>query len=226
MRSVRPFRTLPLLAVLGPISAHAAPVFTGDVPADFIDPLTQSLVDPSGIDVGLAPVFPPGTISGNDMAQLRLFYDPATDILYVGIDTYGIALDVDGDGDPGNASPELQSLSGLDLPDMGGTESFTVSFDIDEDGLYDVNVGVPTNDDITAFQITTFSGNPAAPAFAFGADLSATNPATLYNQGPDAAHRPHQVGLQHRRPVVVAQFEDRADNYGGGVGDKEVGRRA
>jgi hypothetical protein len=79
--------------------------FTGDVPTDFTGPGVLIIPDPSGIgDVGRPLNARPGIVSGWDMVDLRLAYDAAADTLYVGINTYGIAGDADGDGNPGGTS--------------------------------------------------------------------------------------------------------------------------
>ena len=150
----------------------AAPIFTGFAPGDFTDPATVTVTDPSGNDVGM-PLPLAGRISGNDMEDLRLYYDPFSDILYVGINTYTIAGDVDDDGDAGFTGPELVSLGGVDLPLFGGSESFVVLFDVDEDGVYDVVAGVSGNTDCDGYSVAEFSGSPLTPAFAFGAVLPA-----------------------------------------------------
>jgi choice-of-anchor A domain-containing protein len=157
-------------------SAHAAPpVLTCDVDADFTDPDTQILTDPGAIDVGLPLAFPFGTISGNDASEIRFYYDAPTDRLYIGINAYMIATDVDGDGDPDNTGGILAGLGGLDEALVGGTESFAVFFDVDQDGIFDVIAGVPAGADISGFTVANFSpfGSPFAPAFAFDTPLPA-----------------------------------------------------
>ena len=72
--------------------------FTGNVESDFTDAFTVTVADPFGADVGMPGVYPPGTISGNDIKDVRFYYDSSTDILYVGLNTYTIAGDVDSDG--------------------------------------------------------------------------------------------------------------------------------
>lgn len=151
--------------------ANSAPSFTGDVSTDFTDSLTEVVPDPGLIDVGVPTLFPPGTISGNDMADARFYLDHGTDTLYVGLGMYSIAGDVDGDGDPGGTSDVLASLGGVDLPDFAGTESFSVMFDIDQDGTFDVIAGVSGRTDTNHFSVNVFDGSPYAPAFAYGTAL-------------------------------------------------------
>lgn len=171
------------LLIASPAMA-APPTFTGDVESDFTGPGVFTFIDPYGVDVGLPEDAPPGTISGNDMTDFRLAYDPATDTMYVGINTYGIAGDVDGDGNPGGTSAWLAALIGSDLADFGGSESFAVYFDLDLDGTYDVIAGVSSSTNIAGFSVNLFSGSPFLPSSAFGAALPG-NTGTIFGS-PDA----------------------------------------
>ncbi|MGB6873472.1 MAG: hypothetical protein WBE46_04945 [Dehalococcoidia bacterium] len=175
------YSIMALVLVLGMALTLATPVgaatvtFTGNVTADFTGAGILTIPDPGGVgDVGLPtspPLPPPGTVSGWDMIDLRLTYDPGTDILYVGINTYGIAGDADGDGDPSVTSAWLAAKLGTDIANLGSTECIAIFFDLDKDGTYDVIAGVPAGEDISGFTVANFSGFPANPAFAFGADL-------------------------------------------------------
>ena len=162
-----------LLALCCGSVACASPVFTGDVEADFTGPGVVVIGDPTGIDVGMPGAAPPGAISGNDMKGVRLYYDSAADILYAGLDAYGIAGDVDGDGDAGSTSSWLRGLGGLDKPDFSDTESFALMLDLDEDGAFDVIAGVSARTDIPGYSVSAFTGSPFVPGFAFGAPLAA-----------------------------------------------------
>ena len=158
--------------VLGATPVFAQPIwFTGNVEADFVGPGVFLVADPPGVDVGIPVQFPAGTISGHDMEDLRISYDAIHDTLYVGFNTYRIGGDVDGDGDPSRTSAALAQIGGSDRPHFGGTESFTLGIDVDEDGDYDVIVGVPGTTDINGFTVAEFEGSPFAPAFAFGDPL-------------------------------------------------------
>lgn len=155
------------------LDAVAQPVFTGNAPADLAAdaPGVTVVVDPSGIDVGIPLGFPEGTISGNDLVDARVAYHGPSDTLFVALNTYGIAGDVDGDGDPGTASPRLAALGGTDFPDFGGVESFAILLDIDEDGTFDVIAGVDISTDLDGFGVFSFDGTPFAPAVSFGDPL-------------------------------------------------------
>lgn len=168
---------LALVLVLGTALALPMPIgaatvtFTGDVEADFTEPGILSIPDPGGVgDVGVPGDAPPGTISGWDMADLRLTYDAAFDTLYVGMNTYGIAGDADGNGDPGGTAEWLDADGGVDLPSLGSTECIAVYFDLDQDGTFDVIAGVPGTADISGFTVAVFTG-PTNPPLNFGTPL-------------------------------------------------------
>lgn len=165
-----------------PVGA-ATPTFTGNVTADFTGAGVLIITDPVG-DVGMPSGVPPGTISGWDMSDLRLTYNVATDTLYVGINTYGIAGDADGDGDPGGTSAWLAGRGGTDRPDLSGTERVCVFFDLDRNGTFDVIAGVPGGVDVTGFTVATFSGDQYNPLF--GTNL-ASNKGTYYANPSPAA---------------------------------------
>jgi hypothetical protein len=160
--------------ILGSLPVTAQPTFTGDVEADFVGPGVLIIPDPSGVgDVGLPLNAPPGTVSGWDMVDLRLAYDAGSDTLYVGINTYGIAGDADGDGNPGGTSTWLAKNQGTDNANLGSIETIAVYFDLNQDGTFDVIAGVSGFTDVTGFTVANFSGNPFSPGFAFGTALPA-----------------------------------------------------
>ena len=43
-----------------------------------------------------------GLVSGWNIKDIRLDYNAATDTMYVGVNTYGVAGNVDGNGTPGS----------------------------------------------------------------------------------------------------------------------------
>ncbi|MEZ4265647.1 MAG: MopE-related protein [Myxococcota bacterium] len=131
-----------------------------------------------------------GLVSGWDMRGIRLYHDPITDVLYVGLDTFGIAGDADGDGAEGGTSAWLAASLGLDLPQFAETESAAVLFDFDGDGLFDVIAGVPGDGALGDFTVAEFAGVPSAPAFAFGAVL-VEQTMGAYTSGPTSASSPH-----------------------------------
>ena len=153
-------------------SAAAAPVFTGDASFDFVGPGAIEVRDGLAEDVGLpVPPFASTSVSGYDIRSLHLWWDEVTDELHVGIESFGVCLDADGDGDPDATSLELSAMLGVDEINGAATESVSVFFDLDEDGTYDVIVGVSGDDDFSTFGVYEFAGVPFAPPFAFGDEI-------------------------------------------------------
>jgi hypothetical protein len=162
------------------------PTFTGNAETDFpAVPGVLIIPDPGGqeIIVGGAP---PGTISGWDIKDLRLAYDNVNDILYVGVNSYGIVGDADGDGDPGHETWG----GGTDWPDLESTETVAVYFDLDMVGPFsmstswDVIVGVGSDMIFSDFGIynTLTSSNPSSN---FGTQITGHDGLTPTN--PSAA---------------------------------------
>lgn len=146
------------LAMLLPGAALAQSVtFTGDVDADF--PAAARFADSGVDDVGMPPSLQ-NFRSGWDLSDVALSYDAATDTLFVGFNAIGILGDSDGEGDPAFSNPGLLINGGVDRPNFEGTESFTLSFDLNNDGTTDVIAGLPIGEDINGFTVATFD-----PAF-------------------------------------------------------------
>ncbi|MCA9526191.1 MAG: hypothetical protein KC549_07815 [Myxococcales bacterium] len=190
MRRARWFG-LTAAALSGGVAQAQVVPFTGQVIQDFVNAVTEGVdraIDPNGRDLAL-PATLANRSSGYDIDEVRVSYDRELDILYVGIRAFGVAGDVDGDGRPGETSPELRALGGIDAPHFGPPESFAFMIDFDEDGIYDLIAGVPflgaidPNDlerngprpgDADGFQVSAFVGgvNAAlAPGAAFGAPV-------------------------------------------------------
>lgn len=132
------------LVVAGPPAITGRPPFTGNVPTDFnpagFNPLGNYIfpvVDNGGAEELNFVAGMKSYLSGYDMKQIVLFYDPLSDDLFIGMETFGIAGDADGDG-----NPDINSVSGVnDAKDFADYESVDVFFDFDPDRL-DPN-GVP-----------------------------------------------------------------------------------
>lgn len=184
----------------------AAPTFTGDAAADFTGPnvivLTDRAID--GIntpDVGLPRPYTDTDVSGFDIQALYMEYDPATDIMYVGIDCFVICGDADGDGDPDAPGDILGrpvadgGLGGEDVARFGAGESFGLLIDTDNDfdfdagtGDFDVVIGVNEAADLDAIGVFSYTddigfqllgdtwGDPLANTVTLFADPSADTP--------------------------------------------------
>lgn len=146
-------------------------IFTGDAEADFTGkPVffdNIGGVAPGLMDVPVPPQLctPDCPVSGWDINAVYFAYDINTDTLFVGIDFFGIAGDADGDGDPGGTSAGLAGLGGMDIADLGGTETIALQLDVNQDGRFDFVAGVPGGDPPTgaltecaAFDLTNCFG--------------------------------------------------------------------
>ncbi len=69
-----------------------------------------------------------GWTSGFIVESLRLSYDKASDTLYVGVQTYSIAGDADGNPNPSAPDPKLAAAGGINPLHFGGDKSLTVAF--------------------------------------------------------------------------------------------------
>jgi len=119
------------VSVLVGVPVLAQPSFTGDVEADFpAGPTILIFVDPGGKDV-LVPTHPvPGTSSGWDIKDVRVTYDSATDILYVGLNSYETVGDADTDGNEGL----MTYVWGRDVSIVGWDLCVSVYFGVDQGG--------------------------------------------------------------------------------------------
>ena len=58
----------------------------------------RTVIIDDGVDVGMPPGF--ASQSGWDIKDMIFHHDGANDVLYIGINCFGICGDADGDGDP------------------------------------------------------------------------------------------------------------------------------
>jgi hypothetical protein len=122
------------LVVLAARSAAADPItFTGNVANDF-NPQTNPevvVIPHSSTPVHIAQpqwMSDSGFVSGWNIKDVRLGYDPKTDIMYVGVNTFGIAGNVDGNGTPGTPDARLTAAGGSDAANFGGDKGMAVAF--------------------------------------------------------------------------------------------------
>lgn len=189
------------LALVMPVPALAQPPLDGNVEEDFIG--SDILIIPDSIgSVGLptvAPLPPPGTVSGWDVKDLRLCYNATTDIMYIGInvgnDISTILGDADGDGDPGQTSTWLAGHGGTDIADLGSSECAAVFFDLDEDDIWDVIAGISGVTDYSGFSVNRVTSGPFNPALSFGDTLASHKGSISAN--PDADHPDLEFTITH-----------------------------
>ena len=157
------------LALIGARPVLANPIsFTGFVANDF---------NPSNPNVRVTPVSDSplvvgpdkwmtdlGRVSGWAIKDIRTSYDPKTDTLSVGFQTFSnshgvksVFGDADGNGDPGLTGPQMLAAGGVNNPHMGGHKSVAIAFAADS---------------------TTIRGAPATPVIVAGipADKSVAGP--------------------------------------------------
>ncbi len=162
--------------------ASSLSLSTGNAEID-LNPLlnTDVLVIPSSPNANGAPrtgdvgqaswITEQDWITGWNIKDLRLHYDPRGDVLSVGVNFFGIAGDVDGNGDPGRADPRTIAAGGIDVPNLGFGEMLAVGFDLNNSGEFDVVAGVPNRSDLSDFQVTKFNSAFSSLPFGFGEPL-------------------------------------------------------
>ncbi len=136
-----------------------------------------------------------GWINGWDIKDIRASYDAATDSLQIGVNFFGIAGDVDGNGTPGVADPQLTKDGGHEWAHLGqGTSSdasITVGIDLANSGKPTIVAGIAADKSITGPGIDGFTVNYAKNSSgglstAYGASLNDHNGGLAFD--PSAAH--------------------------------------
>jgi hypothetical protein len=122
---------LALLAAASTATADAI-AFTGNVANDFSSSNPNVVTIPVSNDpnsIGVASwMESQGLISGWAVKDIRLDYNAATDQLFVGVNTWGIAGDADGKGNPGTPDSQLAAVGGVNPAHLGGLDSITIGF--------------------------------------------------------------------------------------------------
>jgi hypothetical protein len=194
------------------LATAATATFTGDAAADFAG-ITTEIVSELTPDVGIPenqpgdPTAPPGTISGWDVESVYFNRDTATDELQIGIEFFVIGGDADGDGDPSNSSPWMVANGGIDIPDLGASESICIALDFNRDGTYEIVAGVPgENIAVTPFEVATYNNIPFVnPGGNFGAELVG---AGYYNGTPTASAHDFEIGIYGISQLMVGPCFD------------------
>jgi hypothetical protein len=164
------------VALLGARSVAAAPIaFTGNVASDFKVPGAQFYAAPQDqYPVHIAQpawMTQSGLVSGWNFHNIGLYYDHASDTMYVGVNTWGIAGNVDGNGTPGAPDPRLMAAGGSDPANFGGDKAMAVGF-APLSGTYNPNnppspvlvAGVPGNKAQAGSGLDGFTVAKYAPA--------------------------------------------------------------
>src|SRR5262249_20151775 len=159
----------------------------------------------SPMNVGEASFIPAnGWVSGWAVQDIRTYYNPVNDTLYVGLNTFKNAAgqaaifgDSDGDGNPGHASAEMAARGGIDSPNMGGDKSIALAFapintaSPSQPGTPSVIAGIPADKTkvgsgtTDGFTVSRFLGGPALQ-YNFGQQLPQFTGNLPFN--PSAAH--------------------------------------
>lgn len=195
-RPMREILTLGLLwAAVAQSSALADAInFTGNAETDFAltNPSVIRVLDYNGSTGDVAQpqwMTDQGKINGWNVKDLRLSYDKATDVMYVGLNTFGVAGDVDGNGVVGTSTEEFKAAGGLELANIGGRSSITVGFGPNQPGgAPTVVAGIPGDKSTAGPGLNGFSVASAVPGLAMGYNYGsnlAANQGTLFNSGPD-----------------------------------------
>ncbi len=132
------FRTsLFATALLAARSVAADPItLTGNVANDFNPQTTPGVVIITDSTHENDPVHiaqpswmtSAGLVSGWNIKDVALYYNSSTDTMYVGVNTYGVAGNVDGNGTPGSPLPQLTAQGGTDPANFGGDKAMAVAF--------------------------------------------------------------------------------------------------
>src|SRR3982751_2640466 len=88
--------------------------FTGNVGNDFPSSDGTSVIAGQPGSVAESPyILQHGWTTGFLVESIRISYDKASDTLFVGVQTYSITGDADGNGNPGFTTPEMAAAGGV-----------------------------------------------------------------------------------------------------------------
>jgi hypothetical protein len=138
-----------------------------------------------------------GYITGWNIKDLRFAYNSTTDTLSVGVNTYSIAGNADGNGTPGSPDPRMIAAGGVDPAHIGGRGSITVAFapsapgNVSQVGTPAIVAGVPANKSsagtgLDGFTVSTYKPSGEGIQYNYGMSLAANTGALAFD--PSAAH--------------------------------------
>jgi PEP-CTERM motif len=103
--------------------------FTGNVANDFpTSPGTVVIPGQPGSVAESSYIIQNGWTTGFLVESIRLSYDKASDTMFVGVQTFSIAGDADGNGNPGYTTPQMAAAGGVNYAHFGGDKSLTLGF--------------------------------------------------------------------------------------------------
>src|SRR5258707_1354858 len=98
--------------------------FTGNVANDFpTSPGTAVIPGQPGSVAESSYIIQNGWTTGFLVESIRLSYDKASDTMFVGVRTYSITGDADGNGNPGYTTPQMAAAGGVNYAHFGGDKS-------------------------------------------------------------------------------------------------------
>ena len=113
---------------------------------------------------------------GWDIQDVRVLYIAETDELVIGLNSYGIIGDPEGNNDPASFDQRWidGGAPGTDVADLGANEGVTIGLDLDNDGVFDLAVGTHYANSINefgVFEFTQFGGFAPLTPIAYGAEI-------------------------------------------------------
>jgi hypothetical protein len=186
------------LGAVRPAPAAGLPTFTGNVAQDFpttpgsgvtVIPVNAS---PTSTDVAQAAwMTQQGWVTGWAVKDVRLQYDPATDTMAVGVNTFSVAGNADGNGTPGVPDPRMSAAGGVDPAHLGGDKSITVGFDMTNSGTPTFVAGVPADKSkagpgLDGFTVASYQSSGSGLQYSYGQALPNHTGQLAFD--PSAAH--------------------------------------
>jgi hypothetical protein len=193
MIRAEPSNARPRKSILGPVACVVLAIasgaradvinFTGNVANDFPASSGTFVIQGPPNSVGEESyIIQNGWTTGFLVESLRLSYNQATDTLYVGVQTFSIAGDADGNPNPKGPDPQLAAAGGLNLPNFGGDKSLTVAFASVAPGggvgTTDFVAGIPANKSVgdsrntNDFTVATYNNTGRGLAYSYGTMLN------------------------------------------------------
>jgi hypothetical protein len=176
--------SLLLFGLATALSASADVIdFTGNVANDFPIAATSSSIEGRPGSVAEAPyIIQNGWTTGFLIESVRFSYDAKTDTMFVGVQTYSIAGDADGNGNPGYTDPQMAAAGGINYAHFGGDKSLTMAFaNISSSGSEGNPIfvaGIPADKSVgdtsntNEFTVATYNDTGRGLAYSYGTILN------------------------------------------------------